>query len=211
MGQVTDEKWIHRFTDMANKIASWSKDSTKVGCVVVDDQCDILATGYNGYPRGVDDTVEIRKQRPAKYLFTAHAEANAVFAAARRGVKLEGSTLFLSNLYPHTTIPCAECAKAIVQAGIKRVVCELPHVRTEQWEDHFKVTSEIFRESGVDVVMRHKVDNEEIFMEGYNDALSGEDMSLIHAIGQDSDDYELGYRTGVDRVLLTKDLVDDES
>jgi dCMP deaminase len=208
MANVFDKKWISRFTAVANQIASWSKDSTKVGCVVVDDKCDILATGYNGYPRGVDDTVEERKQRPSKYLFTAHAEANACFSAARRGISLDGGTLFLSNLYPHMTMPCADCAKAIAQSGIKRVVCELPHVRTEQWEEFFKVASDIFRESGVEVVIRHNVQSEKFFMKGYQDAIDGDAESLIYAFEDYSDDYELGYKIGIERIRLTTDDAD---
>lgn len=121
---------------------------------------------------------------------------------------MEGSTLFLSNIYPHTTMPCAECAKAIVQAGIKRVVCELPHIRTDQWEDHFKVTSEIFNESGVDVVLRHSVHSEENFMEGYSDAVKGVDSSALSLLHEDPNDYELGYEIGSERARLVMDDVD---
>jgi dCMP deaminase len=158
MGNVTDKKWQNRFTNIANQIATWSKDTTKVGCVVVDDYCNILATGYNGYPRGVRDDIESRKQRPTKYLFTAHAEANAVFSAARMGIRLQDSTLFLSNLYKNVTMPCADCAKAIVQAGIKRVVCEHPSIDSDIWNEHFEVTNKIFTEAGIEVVLRKQND-----------------------------------------------------
>ena len=114
---IGNGKWHERFMKTAESVAEWSKDrSTKVGCVIVDDNRIILATGYNGFPRGVDDEIEERHERPAKYSWTEHAERNAIYSAARNGTKLEDSTIYIPWL------PCADCARGIIQSGIKNVV-----------------------------------------------------------------------------------------
>ena len=109
-------KWDERFMALARHIAKWSKDpSTKVGAVIVDRQRRVLAMGYNGFPRGVDDSPERYADREIKYAHVVHAELNAIL---NTGVPmaLEGATLYT------TLEPCSGCAKAIVQAGISRVV-----------------------------------------------------------------------------------------
>lgn len=107
------------FIEMAMLVAKKSKDrSTKVGCVIVSQDNVVLATGFNGFPRGINDDVEERHERPAKYSWTEHAERNAVFNAARHGVKLLGAKAYL-NWSPH---PCAECTRALIQAGIVEVL-----------------------------------------------------------------------------------------
>ena len=76
--------WHKRFLDLASHVATWSKDpSTKVGAVAVAPSKQILETGFNGIPRGVQDLPE-RMERPEKYLWTAHAEENLVAHAARK-------------------------------------------------------------------------------------------------------------------------------
>lgn len=111
-------KWTGRFLDVAHIIASWSKDpATKVGAVAVSSSRQILAEGYNGLPRHVRDD-DSRMQRPAKYLWTVHAEANLVAHAARNGIKLEGATVYTTHF------PCAQCAALLIQAGIKAVVID---------------------------------------------------------------------------------------
>ena len=113
-------KWRNRFVSMAEMVSSWSKDpSTKVGCVLIDPKSNtVIATGYNGIPRGVEDTDVRLHSRPQKYRWVEHAERNAIYDAARRGVSTEGAWAFL-NFCP---VPCADCARAFIQAGIKRIV-----------------------------------------------------------------------------------------
>jgi dCMP deaminase len=106
--------WIERFIDLAKHVAQWSKDSTKVGAVAIDPESRrVLELGFNGPPRGVCDLPE-RFERPAKYLFACHAEQNLVAHAARS--VLEGATIFVTH---H---PCADCAKLLINAGVKRIV-----------------------------------------------------------------------------------------
>ena len=139
--------WVKRWFGIANEFASWSKDrSTKVGCVIVSDANQVLSGGYNGFPRGVVDDVDARHERPAKYLWTEHAERNAIYAAARHGVKLEGATLYIP------WFPCADCARAIIQVGIRRVIAVNPVVNA-QWDAHFAVAWEMMTEAGTDLVL----------------------------------------------------------
>jgi dCMP deaminase len=96
----------------------FSKDeSTQVGAVIIDpDSKTELSAGWNGLPRGVDDNVSERHERPEKYMWFVHAEENAIANAARNGIRLAGSTLYVTHL------PCPSCARKVIQAGIKEVV-----------------------------------------------------------------------------------------
>lgn len=129
--------------DMAVLVAQRSKDpSTKVGCVVVSEDKIVAATGYNGLPRGVEDRAE-RMERPAKYLWTSHAEENAVAQAARVGAKLKGGTAFITHM------PCSRCARTLIQAGIECVV--VGKGKTSMPDEEFEVARTMFKEAGVDV------------------------------------------------------------
>lgn len=102
---------------MAEYVSTKSKDkSTKVGAVIVGPNNEVLSVGWNGFPRGVNDDVEERHERPAKYEWTEHGERNAIYNAARHGIRLDGTTLYTTH------DPCADCARAIVQSGIRHVV-----------------------------------------------------------------------------------------
>lgn len=138
-------KWDLRFLKQADEVASWSKDtSTKVGCVIVDPSSRaMVSVGYNGLPRGVDDGVAERFERPAKYLWTEHAERNAVYNAARRGTSTEGCTMYMP------WFPCADCARAIVQSGIARLVCGRPDFDHERWGESWRVALTVMEEGGV--------------------------------------------------------------
>lgn len=109
--------WDKYFIEMLPVIASKSKDpSTKVAAIITDPNHIILATGFNGFPRGVVDTEKRYENRTLKYKYIVHAEANAVFAAAKKGIALDSGTIYIS------WIPCCECTKAIIQSGIQQIV-----------------------------------------------------------------------------------------
>lgn len=131
--------WDKRFIDLAEHIASWSKDSTKVGAVIVYGK-QVLATGYNGFPPGVDESIEARHERPAKYMFTEHAERNAIYFAACKGTPLQGTTLYV------TAMPCADCARGVIRAGIATVYYTR---RLDTWQDSHNVAIDMFEETGV--------------------------------------------------------------
>lgn len=130
--------WDKFFIEMAMLVSTKSKDpSTKVGCVIVGDDNAVLSTGFNGFPRGVaedqykytpiKDSLAVREERvlltdrwerPAKYSWIEHAERNAIFNAARHGIKLAGARAYL-NWEPH---PCADCSRALIQSGIVEII-----------------------------------------------------------------------------------------
>jgi dCMP deaminase len=109
--------WDNRWLELCNLISTWSKDrSTKFGCVIVNSRQSVLSLGWNGFPRDINDKIESRHERPTKYLWTEHAERNAIYNAASTGNILLGSTLYVNG------IPCADCARAIIQSGIVKVI-----------------------------------------------------------------------------------------
>ena len=119
--------------------------------MVVGPHQEIRATGFNGFPRGVDDTVEERHERPAKYVWTEHAERNAIYNAARSGTSLDGCTLYV-NLHP-----CADCARAIIQTGITLVVCPSPQLDDPAWGEQFRIAQVMLHEASVDVLHEDKL------------------------------------------------------
>lgn len=138
-----DPKWRRRFLDLAAQVATWSKDTTQVGCVIVSPAGLVISTGYNGLPRGVRDLPE-RMERPAKYLWTVHGEESAVANAARHGSNTTDATLYCTHA------PCSRCARQIINAGITQVVCD--DGRTAMPEDDFAAAGLMFLEAGVRIV-----------------------------------------------------------
>jgi len=123
-----------------------SKDpSTKVGAVAIDDEFRVLATGYNGFPRGVQDLEERLCEQSLKYALTVHAEANIVAQSAYSGVSIRGSTVLVTSLFP-----CVDCAKLLAQAGVKRIIA--PRIQNERWKESNELAKLIFAESGVEVI-----------------------------------------------------------
>lgn len=106
------------FLDIARHVSTRSKDrSTKVGCVIVGPDNEIRSTGYNSFPRGINDDAPERHERPEKAYWVEHAERNAIYNAARVGTPLKGCRIFIPYF------PCAHCARAIAQVGIVEVIC----------------------------------------------------------------------------------------
>lgn len=109
--------WDEYFMGVALLAAKRSKDpSTQVGACIVDGDNRILSTGYNGFPYGCsdDEFPWDREGEQTKYPFVVHAELNAILNA--RGKNLSGAKIYVA------LFPCNECAKAIIQSGIKEVV-----------------------------------------------------------------------------------------
>ena len=137
-------KWDERFLELAAHIARWSKDpSTKVGCVVVGADREIRSTGFNGFPRGIQDDDGRLTDRDKKYPLICHAEENAIMHAARIGMPLKDCVAYV------TWPPCTRCARSLIQAGVKEVVypvgCEIP----ERWRDDFDTSLGMLGEAGV--------------------------------------------------------------
>jgi dCMP deaminase len=136
--------WDRRFIDLARHVGSWSKDrSRQVGCVIVGSDNIVRAIGYNGFPRGLDDDLEERHERPAKYLWTEHAERNAIYGAARIGISLAGCRIYLP------WFPCVDCARAIVQTGIAELIGIKPDFADAKWGEDFATSLKILDEAKV--------------------------------------------------------------
>ena len=112
--------WDEYFMGLAHLSALRSKDpNTQVGAAIVDENHRVVSVGYNGFPKGCSDedfpwAREGDDPYNTKYFYTTHSELNAILNY--RGGSLEGAKLYVS------LFPCNECAKAIIQSGIKRVV-----------------------------------------------------------------------------------------
>ncbi len=142
--------WPEYFFSLAHIASKKSKDpSTKVGVVIVNEHNSILSIGFNGFARGVNDDVPERWDRPLKYKWVEHAERNAIYNAARHGISLDGSKIFLD------WCPCVDCARAIIQVGIKEVWIDGTSKSfndkelNERWKDQFEISQEMFKEAKV--------------------------------------------------------------
>ena len=112
--------WDQYFMGLAHLSAMRSKDpNTSVGAVIVDDKHRVVSIGYNGMPYGCSDDIYPWDREgdllDTKYPYVVHAELNAILNAGR---SLKDCTLYVS------LFPCNECAKAIIQSGIKKIIYE---------------------------------------------------------------------------------------
>lgn len=138
--------WPEYFLNMLPAVAAKSKDpNTKIGAIIVGPDYEIRSTGYNSFPRGLDDNLPARLERPEKYTWIEHAERNAIYNAARMGTPLLGCTLYCS------AFPCINCARAIVQAGIKKVLYRPDNISNpSRWLDEWEKAKQMFTECGVE-------------------------------------------------------------
>jgi dCMP deaminase len=138
--------WDVRFLELARHISGWSKDpSTKVGCVVVGPDREIRSTGFNGFPRGIEDSADRLGNRELKYPLVCHAEENAIMHAARIGVALKGCTAYV------TWPPCTRCARSLIQAGIREIIYPAELAIPDRWVDDFRISTEMLNEAGLAV------------------------------------------------------------
>ncbi|MEN9578703.1 MAG: hypothetical protein RJA70_1712 [Pseudomonadota bacterium] len=139
-------KWDRRFIALATHISGWSKDpSTKVGCVVVGPDREIRSTGFNGFPRGIEDTPERLENRELKYPLICHAEENAIMHAARIGMSLRGCVAYV------TWPPCTRCARSLLQAGVGEVVFPADLDIPERWRVDFEMSMGMLREAKITI------------------------------------------------------------
>ena len=134
-------QWHDYFMDIAELTAKRSSvPTTKVGSVLVYDK-RAISQGYNGYPAGFPNWRVVGRDKHKE----VHAEANAIAWAARRGTPTEGCTLYT------TLMPCMDCAKLIIQAGISTVV-----VKVTKMPKDFKSGLELLEEADVQVVVHNR-------------------------------------------------------
>ena len=135
-------KWAERFIQMAELVASWSKDpSTQVGAVITEHN-RIVSLGFNGYPHGISDSAST-DSRELKLLKTLHAEENAILYAKR---DLSGCEIWVTHF------PCPNCAAKIIQTGINAVHCpEQSEDFLSRWGDKVALSETMFNQAGVAV------------------------------------------------------------
>lgn len=153
---VRRPNWDTYFMNIADVVATRASCiKRQVGSVITKNE-QILATGYNGAPRGLKHAAEVGCLREQMEVPSGthhelcrglHAEQNAIIQAARNGVTTEGATLYC------TYMPCVICSKMIINAGIKRIVFR------GYYPDELAV--QILNESGIDVVLFEEVYKEE--------------------------------------------------
>jgi len=140
--------WSAYFKNIAEQVKLKSKDQlTQIGAVIVGHDHEIVSTGYNSFPRGINDDIPERQERPEKYFWMEHAERNAVYNAARIGVSTKGTTMYLT-----CGVPCADCARGIINAGIVRIVLtEGGGASGTKWDESAKRSLQMFNEAHVEV------------------------------------------------------------
>ena len=137
--------WDQRFIVLASHIAGCAKDpATKVGAIAVRDR-RILAQGFNGLPVGITDSNTRLDDREIRLSMTVHAEMNCVAFAAKSGVCLAGSTMYIWPL-----MTCSNCAAVLIQADINKIIVP-DFVEPFRWQDSFNTAREMFIEAGVAV------------------------------------------------------------
>ena len=137
--------WTETHMKVALEASRSSPDyETQVGCVIVDSTNTIITTGYNGFPRGIDDSL-LPNTRPLKYPWMVHSEANAIANAARSGKSTKDASLFCTHF------PCQTCIVLCYQSGISKFYCDFTKgttfrtTETDEWMDHFlELTEEKF-------------------------------------------------------------------
>jgi dCMP deaminase len=145
MNETNLNNWDRRFLNLAKFIASWSKDpSTQVGSVIVDPKKRIIATGFNGLPAGVEDSIHRLHTREVKYDMVVHAERNAIIDAKR---DLSGMTIYVWPI-----MPCSVCASMIIQAGIKRVIAPSTDDQRLIESCKFHLSEEMYKETDVTLI-----------------------------------------------------------
>ena len=123
--------WDNRWLEIAQLISTWSKDpSTKIAAIAVKDK-RLIATGYNGFPRNIEDLDHRWSNREEKYKYVVHAEMNCIY-----------------NANYHNQPVCHECAKGIIQVGITRVVAHYDKLPLK-WSKSNSITEKMFKEAGV--------------------------------------------------------------
>lgn len=126
-------EWDHYFMKIAETVATKSKDpSSKMGCVIVDDNKRVVSLGYNGMLQGADESKMTLSERPMKYYFAIHSEMNALIFARR---DLTGCTVY------NKVATCENCLKYCLQAGIKRFVYEELRVHSHSTDKAHSMTN----------------------------------------------------------------------
>ena len=143
---VSEVSWDDLYMTMVYLMSRKSKDeSTHIGAVVVGIDNEVRSTGYNSFPRGINDYVPERQERPEKYRWFAHAEFNSVCNAALIGVSLKGCRMYTNG------VPCNNCSLSIINSGITEVIVDKvwDDNNYDMWKEGAKRSRVMFLEAGV--------------------------------------------------------------
>jgi dCMP deaminase len=139
--------WNEYFMKIAEATSIRSKDpSRQVGCVIVDPESHTVRSGgYNGMVTGLEET-DALWERPTKYLYTCHAEFNAIAKAAKNGISIDKCWLYC------TCFPCMGCARLLIQAGIEKIKIKSEQIATG-YLDEYHDTYALLRKIGIEIEM----------------------------------------------------------
>lgn len=170
------------FLELAFTISRLSKDkNTQVGAVIVSPCLTQFSMGYNGPPRGIEDTEE-RLTRPLKYDYMIHAEENAIINARR---SLVDNYLFV------TLFPCSKCALKIINSEIKEVYCPVP--TSESHLQHSMESLKLFQEAGVKVFVLNRTASVQC-----NSQILTKEIMFSDYVSIEVEYYNKGFNDGVD-------------
>jgi dCMP deaminase len=122
--------------------------STQNAAVLIDDNQNIILAETNNFPNRVAETDERQNDKAARYKYSVHAERNVIYSAAKLGIKTEGLTM----ICPWAT--CSDCAQAIIQAGIKKLVVHKQALdRNGHWQEDIDFAFAMLREAGIEIII----------------------------------------------------------
>lgn len=155
MSELFDHRWDRHFLKRCLLASEMSRDpSTKVGAVIVGSDKTQRSDGFNGFPRGVEDTPERLNDRDMKLRLIVHAERNALLNALLAGTQVDGGTVYVAARDAKTHeiwggAPCTHCLIELIQAGIKHVVT-YPMINVpERWKADLEFSKTILFEAGL--------------------------------------------------------------
>lgn len=140
-------KWDYRFIKLAKEISLWSKDpSTQVGAIAVKDK-RIIATGYNGFPEGIEDSLLRLKDRATKLAYMVHAEKNMIYNASKYGISLQNASIYIYGL------PCcSECTKGLIQVNVSKIIMPDIKLHGNKWSDDCYFAKSSMEDVGIEVI-----------------------------------------------------------
>jgi dCMP deaminase len=147
------DRWDVHFLQQALLWSTMSKDpNTRVGAVIAGPDRTIRTSGFNGFPRGIADSVVRLTVRDTKLRLMVHAERNAICSAARNGIATSGCTLYIAATDDSGLVwggpPCTACTIELIQAGITRVIA-YRQKSPSKWHDDLMFARSLLSEAGV--------------------------------------------------------------
>ncbi len=142
---INRPSWKDLMIGLAYFISTRSHDAeTQCGAVICNNDNEIISTGYNGFIRGIDDTV-LPNVRPEKYEFMIHSEKNAILNCARQGRPTKDTIIYVTGK------PCLGCLQDIWQAGIKKVIHSNQQTHMQQSDESKKKSELILQLTGLEI------------------------------------------------------------